>query len=97
MFFANPISKVYMDTEKINSLKCEIIKCKRKLAELEPQIESNVNIQKIYNKILIKKAVLVQKYKKIQQKPSIKDKIKKLLKIYPRKKLICDYFKTSEI
>ena len=85
-----------MDKEKLNSLKEEIIKCKQKLAQLEPQIGSNANIEKVYNKVLIKKAVLVQKYKKICHKPSIKEKIKKLLRIHSRKKLICDYFKTSE-
>ncbi len=85
-----------MDNEKLNSLKKEIFKCKQKLAELEPQIASNSNIQKVYNKILIKKAVLMQKYKNICHKPTIKDKIKKLLRIHPKKKLICDYFKTSQ-
>ena len=85
-----------MDKEKLNSLKEEIIKCKQKLAQLEPQIGLNTNIEKVYNKVLIKKAVLVQKYKKICHKPSIKEKIKKLLRIHSRKKLICDYFKTSE-
>lgn len=85
-----------MDKEKLNSLKKEIIKCKQKLAELEPQIGSNGNIQKVYNKILVKKAVLMEKYKKICHKPTIKEKIKKLLRIHTRKKFICDYFKTGE-
>ncbi len=86
-----------MDIKELNSLKKEIIKCKQKLAELEPQIALNSNIQKVYNKVLIKKAVLVQKYKKICYKPTIKEKLKKLFKIHSKKKLICDYFKTSEV
>ena len=78
-------------------LKEEIRKCTRKLCELEHKARNNENIEKIYNKILVKKAVLVQKYKKLNQKTTIKDKIKKLLRIQPKKKLICDYFKTSVV
>lgn len=85
-----------MDIENLKSLKKEIIKCKQELLELEPQTLNNSNIQRVYNKILIKKAMLMEKYKKACHKPTIKEKIKMILRINPRKKLICDYFKTSK-
>ncbi len=85
-----------MHKRHLESLKKEIIQCKKKLKELEPQIAENAALEKVYNKTLIKKAVLMKKYNNIFHKPTIKDKIKKLLRIHTRKKLICDYFKTSE-
>lgn len=85
-----------MDKKKLEALKVEIINCKKKLKELEPQISENTGLERVYNKTLIKKAVLMQKYNKICHKPSIKEKIKRLLRIHTKKKLICDYFKTSE-
>ena len=85
-----------MDKKKLEALKVEIINCKKKLKELEPKISENANIERVYNETLIKKAVLMQKYGKICHKPSVKEKIKKLLRIHTKKKLICDYFKTSE-
>lgn len=86
-----------MDKKILISLEKEIVKCKEKLAELEPVAANNISLQKVYNKTLIKKAVLTKKYNKICHKPTIKEKIKKLLRIHGRKKLICDYFNTSEV
>ena len=86
-----------MEKTDPKTLKEEIKKCSRKLYELESKARNNENIEKIYNKVLVKKAVLVQKYKKLNQKTTVKDKIKKLLRIQPKKKLICDYFKTSVV
>lgn len=86
-----------MEKTDPKTLKEEIKKCSRKLYELEKKARNNKNIEKIYNKVLVKKAVLVQKYKKLNQKTTVKDKIKKLLRIQPKKKLICDYFKTSVV
>lgn len=85
-----------MDKKTLLSLQKEIAKCKEKLAQLEPAIANNVSLQKIYNKTLIKKAVLMKKYKKIRFKPTLKEKLKKILSVHKREKLICDYFKTSE-
>lgn len=85
-----------MEKKNIQNLKDEIQKCKRMLEELEPQIGVNANIERVYNKTLIKKAVLMQKYRKICHKPSIKEKIKRLLRVHMKKKLICDYFNTNE-
>ena len=81
-----------MDIENLNSLKKEILKCKQRLLELEPQADSNENIKRIYNKVLIRKAVLIQKYKKACYKPTFKDKVKKFLRKSTRNKLICDYW-----
>ena len=81
-----------MDIENLNSLKKEIFKCKQRLLELEPQADSNENIKRIYNKVLIRKAVLIQKYKKACYKPTFKDKVKKILRKSTRNKLICDYW-----
>ena len=86
-----------MNKKKLETLKNEIFKCRKKLKELEPVISQNSNLESVYNKTLIKKAVLMQKYEKISHKPTIKEKIKKLLKIHTKKKLICDYFKTGEV
>ena len=81
-----------MDIENLNSLKKEIFKCKQRLLELEPQADSNENIKRIYNKVLIRKAVLMQRYKKACYKPTFKDKVKKFLRKSTRNKLICDYW-----
>ena len=86
-----------MEKTDPKTLKKKKKKCTRKLYELEKKARNNKNIEKIYNKVLVKKAVLVQKYKKLNQKTTVKDKIKKLLRIQPKKKLICDYFKTSVV
>lgn len=86
-----------MEKSNLKFLKEEIYKCKKELLKLEPQAKRCENVQKVYNKLLVKKAVLMQKYKKLVQKPSIGEKIKKLLRIQTKKRLICDYFKTSVV
>lgn len=86
-----------MEKSDLKNLKKEISKCKKELLKLEPQAKRCGNVQKVYNRLLVKKAVLMQKYKKIVQKPSFGEKIKKLLRIQTKKKLICDYFKTSVV
>lgn len=86
-----------MEKSDLKFLKEEIYKCKKELSKLELQAKKSANVQKVYNKLLVKKAVLMQKYKKLVQKPSIGEKIKKLLRIQTKKKLICDYFKTSVV
>lgn len=77
------------------SLELEIINCKKRLKELAPFIEEDKEKSKEYNKIIVQKAILVDNYKKLCYKPSIKQKVKEMLSnaLLPKKeKLICDYF-----
>ena len=77
------------------SLEIEILNCKKKLRELAPFIEEDEEKSKEYNKIIVQKAILVDNYKKLCYKPSIKQKIKEALAFNPfekKEKLICDYF-----
>lgn len=79
------------DTQK--ALEDEIINCKNKLKSLAPDIEFDEQKAKEYNKIIVQKAILVDRYKKLCYKPSLKQKIIEALS--PKKeKLICDYFLT---
>lgn len=76
------------------SLEIEILNCKRKLKELAPEIECNEEKSKEYNKIIVQKAILVDRYKKLCYKPSLKQRVKEALKhpFKKKEKLICDYF-----
>ena len=72
-----------MTTKFLKGLEAEIEKCKRQLIELEPLIYENAGVAENYNRILIKKAILVDKYKKeLNKKPAIL----KLFKIFKFKK-----------
>ena len=77
------------------TLEAQILDCKRKLKELAPEIESNEEKSKEYNKIIVQKAILVDRYKKLCFKPSVITRIKEAIKsnLFKKKeKLICDYF-----
>lgn len=79
------------------SLEQEILNCKKKLKELAPDIEFDEEKSKEYNKIIVQKAILVDRYKKLCYKPSLKQRIKEAFKHNPfkkKEKLICDYFLT---
>lgn len=81
------------ETQK--TLELEILNCKKKLRELAPFIEEDEEKSKEYNKIIVQKAILVDNYKKLCYKPSLKQKIKEMLSMNPfekKEKLICDYF-----
>ena len=74
-----------MNKKLIKRIEIEILNCKKQLSELSPMAEA-------YNRVLIKKAILIDKYKKLNETmPSVK-KIINLLKFKRGKKLICDYF-----
>jgi len=75
------------------ALEIEILNCKKKLKELAPDIEFDVEKSTEYNKIIVQKAILVDNYKKLCYKPSLKQRIKDAFTI-KREKLICDYFLT---
>jgi len=77
------------------TIEAQILNCKKKLKELAPEIELDAEKSKEYNKIIVQKAILVDRYKKLCFKPSLMTKIKEAIKKNPFKKkdkLICDYF-----
>ena len=78
------------DTGK--ALEAMILDCKRKMRELLPLIDDDIEKSKEYNKIVVQKAILVDRYKKLCFKPSLKARLTGLFK--KREKLICDYFLT---
>ena len=96
MFF--PIKKykilqVNMSDFRLKQIEKEILKFKTELQNLEPMIGENEALSSTYNQILIKKAVLIEEYKKefLGAKNQItKNKHRFFLKT--RKKYICDYF-----
>jgi hypothetical protein len=81
-----------MKTPELLEIECEILACKKRLKELEPYIDGNNALAVAYNQTLVKKAVLVNEYKKLQEKKTIIPKIKRFFTFDRRKKLICDYF-----
>ena len=90
------IRRVYMRSKETQrTLEVEILNCKKKLKELEPYIEEDQEKSKEYNKIIVQKAILVDRYKKLCYRPSLKQRIKEALACNPfekKEKLICDYF-----
>lgn len=74
------------------TLEEEILNCKNRLKELAPEIEEDDEKSKEYNKIIVQKAILIDAYKKLRFKPSLKTRIKQALNFKKREKLICDYF-----
>ena len=74
------------------SLEEQIIVCKKKLKELSPEIETDETKSKEYNKIIVQKAILVDRYKKLCYRPSLLTLVKNALKPKKKEKLICDYF-----
>ena len=70
-----------MNKKLIKRIEIEILNCKKQLSELSPYIDSNASMAEAYNRVLIKKAILIDKYKKLNETmPSVK-KINKHLKI----------------
>ena len=81
-----------MNKKLIKRIEIEILNCKKQLSELSPYIDSNASMAEAYNRVLIKKAILIDKYKKLNETMKKKKKIINLLKFKRGKKLICDYF-----
>ena len=81
-----------MNKKLLKRLEIEILNCKKQLGELFPHINSNAAMAEAYNRTLIKKAILTDKYKKIRHPEPVFKKIANLLKFRKSKKLICDYF-----
>jgi len=81
-----------MNKKLIKRIEVEILNCKKQLLELSPHIDSNPAMAEAYNRTLIKKAILVDKYKKLNNPLPVVKKIANLLKFNRGRKLICDYF-----
>lgn len=86
------------DKKTIISLEKQILNCKKKLKELAPHIEHDEEKSIEYNKIIVQKAILIDNYKKLCYKPSIKQRVKNIIQTHnpfiKKEKLICDYFLT---
>lgn len=79
------------------SLETEILNCKKRLKELAPDIEFDEEKACEYNKIIVQKAILLDNYKKLCYKPSLKERFLKLIRnnmFKDEESLICDYFLT---
>ncbi|MBR2068925.1 MAG: hypothetical protein IJ877_04100 [Candidatus Gastranaerophilales bacterium] len=77
------------------TLEAQILNCKKRLKELAPDIELDEEKSKEYNKVIVQKAILVDRYKKLCFKPSFLTRVKEAIKTNPfkkKEKLICDYF-----
>lgn len=77
------------------SLELEILNCKKKLKELAPDIDTDKEKSVEYNKVIVRKAILIDNYKKLCYKPSLKQRIKEFIRLKTARKedkLICDYF-----
>lgn len=85
-----------MKSETKKTLEEQILNCKKILSELAPYIGQDEDKSKEYNKVIVQKAILVDRYKKLCYKPSFKMKLKEIVHNPFRKKekLICDYFLT---
>ena len=81
-----------MTKKFLKTLEAEIEKYKQELLKLEPKIYENSEIAEIYNKTLIKKAILVDRYKKVLNRKSFFTKAVSLMKFKKEPKLICDFF-----
>lgn len=80
----------------LKSLENQILECKKQLMELARDIEIDEEKSKLYNKIIVQKAILVDRYKKLCYRPSMMKKIKDMFHnpFKKKEKLICDYFLT---
>lgn len=84
-----------MNKSTKKSLEIAILNYKKKLKELAPDIEFDEEKSKEYNKIIVQKAILLDNYKKLCYKPSLKEKVAKILGSFANKEeRICDYFLT---
>ncbi len=84
-----------MNKSTKKSLEIEILNCKKRLKELAPDIEFDEEKSTEYNKVIVQKAILLDNYKKLSYKPSLKEKFENILTtgiFKKRKELICDYF-----
>lgn len=81
-----------MDIRALKNIELEINKCKQQLRNLEPYIYENAAAAENYNRTLVKKAILIDKYKKLSSTEGAAARIFTFLKFKKQPKLICDYF-----
>lgn len=86
-----------MKNKLLEKFEYEILALKKRLKELEPHIKHNASVAIAYNRILVEKAILVDKYKRALNKPKahISQKVKRFFKFETKKTLICDFFKEA--
>ena len=76
----------------LKNIEKEIEDCKKQMKNLEPLIYINAGVAENYNRILVKKAILINKYKEIIFKKPLISKLIGIFKFKKEPKLICDYF-----
>ena len=86
-----------MDKNILENLKAEIRNTQAQIAKIAPKLKNNnKNIESVYNKLLIKKAVLNKKYEKLTTKVTVAEKVQKIFNFGRKKTIISDWF-TSEV
>ena len=85
-----------MANKLLYKIEFEISALKKRLRELEPHIRYNAALAVAYNRALVEKAILLDKYKKMLNRPELGQKVAKKIggffKFAPKKRLICDFF-----
>lgn len=89
-----------MKSKLLYKIEFEILALKKRLRELEPHIKYNAALAVAYNRTLVEKAILVDKYKKLLNKTDfgckvvqkVGKKVNKFFNFTPKKRLICDFF-----
>jgi len=82
-----------MNSDFENKLKQQIISYKSRLLEIKPHLDESDYLNDVYNKLVVKKAIMVKKLKDMQNKRPAWKNLQKVLSFKKREKLICDYFK----
>ncbi len=89
-----------MKNKLLTKIEFEISALKKRLRELEPHIKYNAALAVAYNRTLVEKAILVDRYQKLLNKPnfgqkiirSCGNKVVNFFKFAPKKRLISDFF-----
>ena len=89
-----------MKSKLLSKIESDIVALKKRLRELEPHIKYNAALAVAYNRTMVEKAVLVDRYKKLLNKPdfgqkivqSCGNKVSKFFKFASKKRLISDFF-----
>ena len=83
-----------MKTHSYEELKQLIVRLSGKINKLKPCLDSNDELNKVYNRLLVQRACVRKKLTDSKQKNVISFFLKKFQK-KSEPKTICDYFKTS--
>jgi|GEM_PF-1316114 len=85
-----------MTNKFLSKIESEILALKKRLRELEPHIKYNAALAVAYNRTLVEKAILMDRYKKLLSKTNFRQKMAQkvggFFKFEPKKRLICDFF-----